>query len=90
MPADYAWPGNIRELEQCVRNVLVRREYWPASLETEREREAWLDQAAAGKLSADELLTHYCKQIYAQQGGYEQTARVLEIDRRTVKSRVDR
>ncbi|MBL1216641.1 MAG: sigma-54-dependent Fis family transcriptional regulator [Planctomycetes bacterium] len=31
MPPDYGWPGNIRELDQCVRNVLIRGEYEPAA-----------------------------------------------------------
>jgi len=29
LPDDYQWPGNIRELEQCVRNVMIRNRYQP-------------------------------------------------------------
>lgn len=93
LPPDYAWPGNIRELEQCVRNLLIRNHYQPAkSLQDEsnpwRPELPWLKQAAAGELTADELLNHYCYLIHKQRGGYEQAARLLGLDRRTVKSRV--
>lgn len=89
LPGDYAWPGNIRELEQCVRNVLVRREYRPAD-PAPSGRPDWLDRAAAGELTADELLDHYCRQVHRQRGGYEQAARLLGLDRRTVKARAAR
>ena len=44
---------------------------------------------AAGALSADELLRRYCTLVYAETGSYQETARRLDIDRRTVKDKVD-
>jgi transcriptional regulator of acetoin/glycerol metabolism len=88
LPPGYDWPGNVRELEQCVRGVLVRGEYLPAAQTLRTGPTLWLARAERGDLTADELLTAYCRHVYQQQGGYEPAARVLAIDRRTVKSRV--
>lgn len=86
---DYTWPGNIRELEQCVRNVLIRRSYQP-SQEPQRSATGDLTAAvAAGALTADELLSRYCTLVFAQTGSYVETARRLRLDRRTVKSKID-
>jgi DNA-binding NtrC family response regulator len=86
---DYAWPGNIRELEQCVRNCLVRGQYQPQKPTPRKESASgWLAEASACVLSADELLNHYCRSVYAQLGTYEATAERVGLDRRTVKKRV--
>jgi len=90
LPADYAWPGNYRELEQCVKNVLIRRDYRPSA---PRARDAVAQfglDARAGRLTADELLTRYATIVYSRTGSYEETARRLGLDRRTVKAKVDR
>ena len=42
-----------------------------------------------GRLTADELLQHYCTLVYAELGSYEKAARRLDIDRRTVRSKID-
>jgi hypothetical protein len=42
-----------------------------------------------GKLSAEEVLRRYCTLVFSQTGSYEETARRLEIDRRTVKAKID-
>jgi DNA-binding NtrC family response regulator len=91
--ADYAWPGNIRELEQCARNVLVRREYQPARVAAAgvgpTPVAALAAEVAAGELDAEELLRRYTTLVYHLAGSYEEASRRLGIDRRTVKARVD-
>src|SRR5262249_4352939 len=89
---DYAWPGNVRELEQCVRNLIVRRHYQPRTTSkpgSATAREQMAVDFLAGTLTADELLSQYCTLMYAKTGSYEQAARELKLDRRTVKSKVD-
>ena len=86
----YPWPGNYRELEQCVKNVLIRRNYRPARAAADGPVEQFLIDARAGRLSAAELLSRYVTFAFHRTGSYEETARQLELDRRTVKAKVDR
>lgn len=90
----YAWPGNFRELEQCLRNLLVRGEYHPASLlapgvGADADANDWNALIASGRLTAEDLLCRYTRLIHAQSGGnVGETARRLDQDRRTVKARL--
>lgn len=86
--ADYAWPGNYRELEQCVKNVLIRRNYRPSTAPPEDPAERLAADVRAANLTADELLTRYVALVYSRTGTYEETARRLALDRRTVKTKV--
>jgi hypothetical protein len=86
---DYAWPGNYRELEQCIRNLLIRKDYRPVSWGPRDSSGGLFEAACSGRLTASELLTRYCTLVYARTGSYEETARRLDLDRRTVKSKVD-
>jgi len=84
----YPWPGNYRELEQCVRNILIRKEYQTSRLARELTNRDVFAEARSGNLTANELLKRYCTLVYSQTRSYEETARRLGIDRRTVKAKV--
>ena len=90
LPADYSWPGNYRELEQCVRNVIIRGSYQPSDERRSGDADdSFTNEFRAGSLKADEVLAYYAALVYRQTGSYEEAARRLGIDRRTVKARVE-
>jgi DNA-binding NtrC family response regulator len=92
LPVAYAWPGNYRELEQCVRNIVIRRAYRPmGNADGGASSAAELAQRfESATVTADELVAHYAALVYTKTGSYEETARRLALDRRTVKSKVEK
>ncbi len=93
LSTDYDWPGNVRELEQCVRNLIIRRHYRPQrpakNTLAANSHEQLAAEFLSGSLIADDLLSRYCTLVYSQTGSYEEAARRIHLDRRTVKSKID-
>jgi transcriptional regulator with AAA-type ATPase domain len=90
IPKDYPWPGNIRELEQCVRRMLLNRTYtWETSREEQDRIKDFQERYIDGRFSSGELLSNYCRRLYAQYGTYEKVAAITALDRRTVKKYID-
>ncbi|MFK7769543.1 MAG: sigma-54-dependent transcriptional regulator [Mariniblastus sp.] len=87
---DYPWKGNIRELEQCVSSYVIRKNYTPVERLQDARRSGlpWLS-ADQNELTADQLLIRYCTWLYSIQGSFEKTARIVKLDRRTVKSKIN-
>lgn len=90
--ADYPWHGNIRELEQCVNSFLIRRSYTPvfASVNAGRAEPTpvWLEGINRDQLTADQLVSRYCTDLYSRHQSYEKVAQIVGLDRRTVKAKI--
>jgi len=83
---DYDYPGNVRELEQCVRRVLLTGHCRSASGPSDAARELPLSQRIErGELAAEELVRAYCELLYARERSYVQVAKITGLDRRTVR-----
>jgi len=82
----HPWSGNVRELEQCVRRVLLtgRCTVGPGAPPAAPVEAA----LSAGAVSATQLLDLYCAQLFQQHGTYEKVSRITGLDRRTVKKHV--
>lgn len=83
---DYHFPGNVRELEQCVRRILLDPDMTEISSfkasDLASQLKSGIDQ---GNITADQLLSGYCRILYERYGTIEAVARKTNLDRRTVK-----
>ncbi len=87
VPNDYHWPGNVRELEQCIRRICLTGTYQGQSFTAVKPINAVPFQMDANDNhpSAQQLLQTYCRYLYDQHQSFETVARIVNLDRRTVK-----
>jgi hypothetical protein len=90
LPADYHWPGNIRELEQCTRRILLKRSYEGDMINRDCDDSGQFIQAVKqGNFTARELLSGYCRQLHRRLGSYDAVSKRVGLDWRTVKKHVE-
>jgi DNA-binding NtrC family response regulator len=97
---DYAWPGNIRELEQCVSNVLIRKPNRPQNrtagcsptvgspAQAAGTDGHFVRALLAGELTLDEVTQGYASHVYQQTGRFDLAASKLGVNWRTVRRKV--
>jgi transcriptional regulator of acetoin/glycerol metabolism len=87
---DHPWPGNMRELEQCVRNVLIHGCYEPrARFAPSKGLEALFERMRNTDAPLDEVTAAYSAWAYAKTGTYAGAGRALGVDRRTIAKHVE-
>ncbi len=67
---------------------MIHRGYQPIGGPSSKEEDPFLSDILSCQLSADELLRSYCRKVYELTGSYEESARRLGMNWRTVKSKV--
>jgi DNA-binding NtrC family response regulator len=84
----YAFPGNVRELEQCVRRVLLTGSCTRDALLVRSRGQKLASELLSGELSAEAVIERYCALLYERDKSYVKVARRTGLDRRTVKKYV--
>ncbi|MDG1138796.1 MAG: sigma 54-interacting transcriptional regulator [Opitutales bacterium] len=83
LPEDYPWPGNFRELEQAVRNVVVTGQYHPPK--SLSQNQGISNDYEHSTLSMDQWISIYANQAYENFGSYREAAKRIGVDQRTLK-----
>lgn len=85
----YAWAGNFRELEQCVRNILIHQQYLPPEIGKKAESNTVSQLIDEGRVPAEAVMREYVTRVFARSSTLQEAARTLGLDRRTVKKYID-
>jgi transcriptional regulator with PAS, ATPase and Fis domain len=83
IPDNYDWPGNFRELEQVVRNVVVTGQYYPPMLLKNRHRIS--DYYRKTNITMDQWISLYAQKAYENTGSYREAGTRIGVDQRTLK-----
>ena len=87
---DYPWPGNMRELEQCVRNLLIHGQYLPATAAPASSAlDALFEQMQNANATLDQVISSYSNWVYQREGNYTRAGQILGVDRRTVAKHIE-
>jgi len=86
LPPEYAWQGNVRELEQSIRRILLSGSYKPGTNSRKSDQyDTIIRDLDQGNWSMAQLTRWYCNHLYRKYGTYQQVAKKTGLDRRTVK-----
>ena len=88
VPRNYSWPGNFRELEQAVRNIIVRNEYTPIENQTVQPEITKIYQES--QVTLNEWNKLYAQRAFKNSGSYRAAAHLLQVDQRTLKKLVNK
>lgn len=85
---NYSWPGNVREMEQAVRRIMLSREY-RGQIYVKPDQDSLAEElqlgVSQGTLTARQVLSCYSALLYKKHDNIEEVARRMRLDRRTVK-----
>ena len=64
---------------------MIHGQYDPENIGVSRGDASKVREATEKALSANQLLSLYANELYRAHGSYEETAKVMQVDRRTAK-----